>query len=105
MTFKILDSKQKAEAYFEDGAPKLIRAGEKEVCLVRKGNEYFAFDNACPHMGAKLHQGNTNHLNEIVCPLHTYRFNMKSGEEANRRCKSMKRYYVHLNEGGLFIDC
>ncbi len=105
MTFKILDSKQKAEAFFEDGAPKLIRAGDKEICLVHKGNEYFGFDNACPHMGAKLHQGNTNHLNEIVCPLHTYRFNMKTGEEADNRCKSMKMYNVYVNDEGLFIDC
>lgn len=105
MTFKILDSEQKAEAFFEDGVPKLIRVQEKEICVVRKGKKYFAFDNACPHMGAKLHQGNTNPFYEIVCPLHTYRFHMKSGEESNKRCRSMKTYYVHSNEGGLFIDC
>lgn len=105
MRFTILDSRQKAEAFFEEGVLKRILIEKEEICVVRKGADYFAFSNACPHLGEKLHNGTINHLNEIVCPLHAYRFHIQSGDEANRRCKALKTYPVLLTEYGLFIDC
>lgn len=56
-------------------------------------------------MKATLHQGSINFLNEIVCPMHTFRFNMESGEEAEHRCGPMKTYPVFEEAGSFYIDC
>jgi len=100
---KIFDTEIKAKEVLIDGQPTLVRVDAKEVCIVRKGHQYFAFQNACPHMGEKLHQGNTNHLNEIICPLHTYRFSMQTGEESSHRCASIKIYEVAIKRDGVFL--
>ena len=104
MRIKIFDKKTKAKEILPNNEPKLLLVGDKEVCLVRKGDELYAFDNACPHMGEQLHRGNTNHLNEIVCPLHTYRFNMKTGAEATQRCKELRTFEIVYVEEEVFLE-
>ncbi len=104
MRTKIFDSLLKAKEILPNNHPKLLLIDDKEICLVRNVNELFAFENLCPHMGERLHQGNTNHLNEIVCPLHTYRFNMKTGIEANQRCSGLKIYELIYTKEGIFLE-
>lgn len=104
MKVKLFNSFSEAENTLENDFPRLVRAEGKEICIVRKGEELYAFQNACSHMGENLHQGKTNYLNEIVCPLHTYRFNMKTGEEANQRCGSLKIYKVINSSDGVFLE-
>ncbi|WP_420317238.1 Rieske (2Fe-2S) protein [Ekhidna sp.] len=104
MRIKLFESEDKAKEVLEDSHPRLIIASDKEICIVRCGEELFAFQNACAHMGESLHKGNTNFLMEIVCPLHTYRFNMKTGEEAENRCSALKTYSIHRATDGIFIE-
>lgn len=105
MKFKLFESKAKAKQVLANNQPRLIRAGDKEICIVLSSDVFYAFQNDCAHMGERLHGGKVNYLNEIVCPLHTYRFNMKTGEEAEQRCKSLKTYPIIESEKGIFIDC
>lgn len=105
MRFKLFNKEDKINDLLENNQPRLVRADSKEVCIVRKGNQLFAFKNECPHMNEKLHQGITNHLNEIICPLHNYRFHMKTGEETNQRCKSLTTYELVHTPEGVFLDC
>ncbi len=103
MRIKIFD-KSKAKEILPNNEPKLLLVGDKEVCLVRKGDEIFAFENICPHMGQRLHQGNTNYLGEIVCPLHTYRFHMKTGIESSQPCKNLKLFRIIYVEEVVFLE-
>ena len=105
MKFKLFDSQAKAKEVLLHDKPVLVRAGKKEICLVRQHEELFAFQNECAHMGEALHRGNMNHLGEIVCPLHTYRFSIRSGEESDRRCQSIKTYPVIELPDGIYVDC
>lgn len=104
MKVKLFDSEDSAKEILENNIPRLVKAEGKEICIVRKGDRLYAFQNACAHMGESLHKGNTNHFNEIVCPLHTYRFNMKTGEEAEQRCPSLKIYSVLKTDQGIFLE-
>lgn len=104
MRVKLFESEDKAKEILVDNHPRLIRARGKEICIVRKGNHFYAFQNACTHMGENLYKGTTNYLNEIVCPLHTYRFNMKTGEEAEQRCNALKTYTITISQEGVFIE-
>ncbi|WP_421763762.1 Rieske (2Fe-2S) protein [Ekhidna sp.] len=104
MRVKLFESEDKAKEILEDNHPRLIRTQSKEICIVRHGSNFFAFQNACPHMGENLHKGKTNYLNEIVCPLHTYRFSMRTGEEAEQRCKALRTYRVIIDKEGVFLE-
>ena len=105
MRFKLFDSQAKAKKILAHNQPRLVRAGGKEICIVRVGESLFAFQDACAHMGENLHKGKINYLCEIVCPLHTYRFNISTGEEAQQRCGSLKIYTIIDSPEGIFIEC
>lgn len=105
MRFKLFDTQAKAKEILKHNQPRRIRVGNKEICIVRLDETLFAFQNECPHMGERLHSGKVNYLKEIVCPLHTYRFNLLTGEESERRCNSLKTFLITEEEGGIFIEC
>lgn len=105
MRFKLFDSQAKAKEILEHNQPRLIRAGDKEICIVRSHESLFAFQNECSHMGENLHHGKVNYLNEIVCPLHTYRFKISTGEETQQRCTALKTYAIIDLPEGIFIEC
>lgn len=94
----VFDSIHTAKKVIPEGEKRLVRIGSKKLCLAHYQGKFFAMADACPHMGHSLTQGNFNPYKEIVCPLHTYRFNMISGEEAEQRCKALKTYPVIAND-------
>lgn len=49
-----------------------------EVIFVRDGNDVYAFENKCPHQGAKLN-GCWIEKNKVVCPMHQYGFDVENG--------------------------
>lgn len=46
--------------------------GDKQLVLVRRGEELRAYDATCPHRGAHLAFGGRLRENAIVCPFHGY---------------------------------
>lgn len=98
MEVKLFDSIEEAKKVLNENAPRLVQFEGKNICIILTNDEIVAFENECPHMGHPLHQGNMNYLGEIVCPLHTYRFNITDGEESEKRCKSLRFYEVRESE-------
>ncbi len=104
MRVKLFDSQAKAKEVLEHNQPRLVRLEDKEICLVRINEDLYAFQNSCSHMGEALHRGKINYLHEIVCPLHTYRFKITTGEEAHHRCMRLKTYPIVKLPDGVFIE-
>jgi 3-phenylpropionate/trans-cinnamate dioxygenase ferredoxin component len=50
----------------------------QEIILAKVGDNYFAIDNRCPHMGADLSEGNLEGL-IITCPRHGSQFDITDG--------------------------
>ena len=94
MEVKLFDSIEEAKRILPNKTPQLVKAFGKNICVIRIDERLQAFENECPHMGESLHRGKLNYLNEIVCPLHSYRFDIQTGEESNRRCGSLKKINV-----------
>ena len=90
----VFDSVKRAREVIPEGEKRLVKIGTKKICLAHFRGEFYAIDNACPHMGHGLNLGNLNPFGEIVCPLHTYRFSLANGEEAEQRCSSSRTYPV-----------
>ena len=104
MLFKLFDSMDDLERIMQNNKPRLVIAGNKNVCIVRQGKHLIAFENECPHMGEGLSGGVVNYLNEIVCPLHTYKFSLKSGDEEANKCKGLKFINLKVINGKIYLE-
>lgn len=61
-----------------DGTMKEALAKGREILLARIGDEYYAADNRCPHMGVRLSQGKLEGT-VVTCPRHGSQFDITDG--------------------------
>src|SRR5712692_6320468 len=59
-------------------AGKLVQAGGQSIAILNIGGSYYAIENTCPHRGGPLSEG-TIVGDEVTCPWHGSRFNIKTG--------------------------
>jgi nitrite reductase/ring-hydroxylating ferredoxin subunit len=56
----------------------VVAAGGREIVVLRVGDEVHAFDNACPHQGNPLVEGEL--LGDVLeCAYHGWRFDLATG--------------------------
>jgi len=63
----------------ESGQMRVVQVGERQILLARIGDEYFAVDNRCPHMGGDLSHGKLEGT-IVTCPRHGSQFDLTTGE-------------------------
>lgn len=102
-TIKVFSNTTQLEKAFEKKSIRTLRIGDRKVCLAKVKSEYFAFEALCPHQKHNLADSTINAFNEVICPLHFYRFNLKTGSEANRLCRDLSTFPTELNDEGFFI--
>lgn len=56
-----------------------MKASDEDLILIRFPEGVFAFEDRCPHAGARLHTGELRGTT-VVCPGHHLQFNLMSGE-------------------------
>jgi nitrite reductase/ring-hydroxylating ferredoxin subunit len=76
--------------------------GEK-VCIVKFGNQWFGFASTCPHAGALLLEGYIDEAANVVCPVHSYKFSIKNGRNAEGEDYRLKTHPVECRRDGVFI--
>jgi nitrite reductase/ring-hydroxylating ferredoxin subunit len=69
-------------ASLEDGKGLCVKAGDVKLVLVRTEGAVHAIENRCPHLGLPLGRGRVEG-EEIVCPFHGSRFNVRTGENTD----------------------
>jgi len=57
---------------------------KKSIYLAKFEDAYFAGFSKCPHAGGDLTESKINLQGEIVCPLHNYKFKLKTGQMENQ---------------------
>lgn len=74
-----------------------------EVLLLKLGAaEVHAYDNRCPHAGARLSEGRLRGTT-LRCSAHHWEFDVQSGEGINpRKCK-LARLGVRIDEGVVWV--
>lgn len=80
-----------------------IHLEQRVIALVRIAENFHAFQAECPHRGTSLIQGSLTDKCEIICPLHKYRFDVKTGEVKVGSCGHLEIYDTELTEEGLKI--
>jgi nitrite reductase (NADH) small subunit len=87
------------------GEGRVYRVGELEIAVFRsRTGEVYATDAKCPHQGGPLADGVLgDHC--VVCPLHSYLFDLRTGHPSGRTCQPVTTYQVTVQaDGELELD-
>jgi nitrite reductase/ring-hydroxylating ferredoxin subunit len=75
----------------------VVEADGREILLLRAGGKLHAFDNACPHEGNPLVDGDVLG-DQLECAYHAWRFDLRTG--ACLYGDQPARRYPAVEEGG-----
>ncbi|MFY9268768.1 MAG: non-heme iron oxygenase ferredoxin subunit [Candidatus Manganitrophaceae bacterium] len=75
------------------GSAKLIEINRLEIALFRLGDEFYATSNLCLHQAGPLVEGRIDG-EEVICPWHHWRFNIKDGVSSLSPKLKLKTYLV-----------
>ncbi|SMD42919.1 Rieske [2Fe-2S] domain-containing protein [Aquiflexum balticum DSM 16537] len=103
-TFVLGDNKEQVLELIPNKKIKTVQLGATKVCVTRDGEEFFVFETLCPHRKASLNQGFINGMQEVVCHLHEYRFDLRTGQVTSGSCPDLKIFQSELTENGLKIQ-
>ena len=82
---------------------RLFKIGELRIVLAKLQDQFFAFDQACPHLGYPLNEGTLAH-EKVICPWHDFKFDLKSGQEIHQSCSELTTYKVIIKKDKLVVE-
>lgn len=94
-----------SEIHFGDNNIATVAAGGKEICVGRFEDALFAFASRCPHAGGALGEACINGAGHIVCPVHGYKFNMRTGYNVSGEGYYLMHWEVVVKPDGVFVNC
>ena len=101
--FKLFDSIEAANAYVAIGHVSTINVGKKKICVAHTSEGFFAINDKCPHNGASLGNGYCTEEGSVVCPVHRYHFDLKTGRAKSGLGDFVQTYPIENRDDGLFI--
>ena len=81
---------------------KRLNINGKKIALFKKKNSVYAIRNSCPHQGAELSEGHIIDSN-VVCPLHGWQFNLKTGSFSGNENIRIPTYRVKVENDDVYI--
>ncbi len=86
----------------DEGIVKQIDVNGKKLCLIKNQNEIYIIQNTCPHAGGILSGGWCKEGN-IVCPVHRWEYNLKTGRGAEGQGDYITVYPNEVREDGIYV--
>jgi len=80
-----------------------VTVKDRKICMTRRSGNWYAFSKVCPHAGGLLSDGYVDAAGNVVCPLHSYRFSLKSGFNSSGEGYRLKTYPVEIREDGIYV--
>ena len=80
-----------------------LSVDEKVICVTRLEDGFFGMHNTCPHAVAQLHHGHCNKKGIISCPLHGYKFDIRTGKSADGNNYVVRKYQFKIEDNKLWI--
>lgn len=88
----------------EDQCAKCVEVKGRSLALFNLGGEFFAIDELCTHEDAPLSEGFIDG-DEVECPWHAARFNIKTGEATCPPAyDNVARYAVRVNGDDIEVE-
>lgn len=87
-----------------DGGTFVEAAGlELAVFRLLQSDEVMVIDNACPHSSGNLSGGSVEN-GIVTCPLHEWKFDLRSGICVQSARARVRRYPAEIREGWVWVD-
>jgi len=87
---------------FRERFGRVVVVEGREVAVFRRGDRFWAVQDACPHMGASLAGGRLDG-DAVVCHWHHWRFDLTSGRSDQREWACAAVYGVRVENGRLLL--
>jgi nitrite reductase (NADH) small subunit len=82
------------------GEGRTFQLGSTAVAVFRaRDGKVLATQALCPHREGLLADGLVGN-NKVVCPMHSYKFSLLTGQSIGNECEALQTYAVSLNETG-----
>ena len=98
---KIADSHQQLETLCNPLYK--LQASERKVLIHNEGGKFYAFSALCPHAGFDLSKGKIDAKGNIMCPLHGYKFCIKTGKNTTGEDYKLFVYPLEIRNDGIYI--
>lgn len=99
--YKIAESVN--ELHFSSNNLLVTTVNQKKITIAKGKEKLFACAYACPHAGGILADGHLDAIDNVVCPLHHYRFNMNNGRNTSGEGYFLKTYEVTVRDDGVYV--
>ena len=83
--------------------PFMLDFGDRQMCVVKMEEGFYAMSNNCPHAGVQLHMGACNKKGVLTCPAHGYKFDVHSGRSADGSGYMLKTFRIREENGEYFV--
>ena len=80
------------------GEARVADVGHRQLAVFNVGGEFLATANSCVHQGGYLGDGFLDG-EVVICPMHGWQFNVRSGACITRPGQQVKAYEVRVREG------
>jgi nitrite reductase/ring-hydroxylating ferredoxin subunit len=106
-----------AEDELPEGERQVVTFGERSILLIHHGDQVYALDSRCPHMGLPL-KGAKIEEGTLTCPWHHSAFDLETGDvqawspwppavgrmfAALSREKALPLYPTKVEEGSIWV--
>jgi nitrite reductase/ring-hydroxylating ferredoxin subunit len=85
------------------GKMKHVEVGEKEILIANIGGKFYAMDDRCGHMNARLSMGNISSDGIVTCPFHGARFDATTGKKVKEPVLTPSQQMEPLPKHGRII--
>jgi nitrite reductase (NADH) small subunit len=85
-----------------EGRGRCAEAGSYSLAVFRLGAEVFALENACPHRGGPLCEGDVKE-GVVYCPLHAWGFDLRSGRAVNVRWEGARTFPARVEGARVLV--
>jgi 3-phenylpropionate/trans-cinnamate dioxygenase ferredoxin subunit len=90
------------EIHWQSNNMTVVEADGKKITIALFKEQLYAFAYKCPHAGGVMAEGFVDSLGNAVCPIHRYKFSLKTGRNSTGE-DYLKTYQTEINENGVFI--
>jgi len=86
-----------------DGGSAVVVVERMRIALFRRGDQYYAIEDQCPHMAASLASGYVED-DIVTCPLHYWRFRITDGTWADNPRIKIGSFPVRVEGDDILLE-
>lgn len=87
---------------FAEGEGRTVEAAGRWLAVFHVDGNFYAIDNACPHMAGPLGAGRLDGC-VVACPLHGWRIDVRTGRSPTNQHVRVARFDVKVDDGWILV--